>query len=362
MTSADTPDLSRLRAEIDTVDAQLVALIARRAEAVASIGAAKRAAGMPVYAPDREREVVERAVSRNPGPISNATLETIFREIMSATFSLQLPLRVAYLGPPGSFSHLAAVRHFGSGVEHNELRTIRAVVESVARGHADHGLVPYENSIGGSIHETLDALATCESSVCGESLVNISQNLLANCAPEEIRSIHSKPEALDQCRGWLAAQFPRAELVGEASTSAAARKAATTPGVAAVGSELAAEVYGVRILFSAIQDRPENITRFLVLGSTQGKSTGEDRTTIYFTTLDRPGALVDVLDAFRREGVNLLHIDKRPSGRLNWEYAFFIDCAGHRDDTAVAKAIEGARAHCASLKVLGSYTRSRRIL
>lgn len=361
---ADGPqdDLGALRREIDDVDARLVELIGRRAGLVASIGAAKRAAGLPVYAPDRERDVVERAIGRSTGPLSPKTLELIFREIMSATFALQLPLRVAYLGPPGSFSHLAAARHFGSGVEQNELRTIRAVVEAVMRGHADHGLVPYENSIGGSIHETLDALATCEASVCGEALVNISQNLLAACAPEEIRSIHSKPEALDQCRGWLAAQFPRAELVGEASTSAAARKAASTPGVAAVGSELAAEVYGLRILFSAIQDRPENITRFLVLGAVQAKPTGEDRTTVYFTTLDRPGALVDVLDAFRKAGVNLLHIDKRPSGRVNWEYAFFVDCAGHRDDPAVATALRDARTHCASLRVVGSYPRSRRIL
>ncbi len=362
MSDSPNADLAAIRDEIDSVDADLVRLMGRRAELVAAVGTAKRAAGLPVYAPDREREVIERAVARNAGPLTSQVVEAVFREIMSATFALQVPLRVGFLGPKGSFSHLAASRHFGSSVEFNELASIRDVVETVLRGHADHGLVPYENSIGGSIHETLDALATTEATACAEALVNISQHLMANCSPEQVKSIHSKPEALDQCREWLSRQFPRVPLVGEASTSAAARRAASEEGVAAIGSELAAELFGLHILFPSVQDRPENITRFLVLGKQHPRPTGDDRTTLFFTALDKPGALVDVLDAFRRAGVNLLHIDKRPSGRTNWEYSFFIDCAGHRDDPTVASAIHDARSHCAHLRVVGSYPRSKRIL
>jgi chorismate mutase/prephenate dehydratase len=355
-------DLAALRARVDEIDRRLVDLLSSRAAIVVEIGRAKRGSGTPIYAPHREREVIAGALARNPGPLPDRTLEAIFRELMSGSFALELPLRVGYLGPGGSFSHLAAVRHFGSSVECTALETIDDVFEDVAAGDCHYGLVPYENSIGGSVSDTLDALHKHNVVAYAETLLEVRQALLANCEPGAITRIHSKPEAFLQCRQWLARQFPGVELVPTASSAAAVRHAAGTPGAAAIGSELAGRIYGVNLLFSAIQDKPDNITRFLVIGREHAEPTGKDRTTIVFVTSHRPGALVDVLNVFRDAQVNLSHIDKRPSGRQNWEYTFFIDCEGHQRDAAVAGAIEEARAHCLSLKVVGSYPRAERIV
>jgi chorismate mutase/prephenate dehydratase len=362
--SANPPPrpLEELRQLIDKVDARLVELIAERARIVQEVGHAKRTTGTSVYVPHREREVIERAVARNPGPLSSRTIEAVFREIMSGSFVLETPPRIGFLGPAGSFSHLAAVRHFGSSVELLDLHTIEHVFEEVAAGRVDHGLVPYENSIGGSVTETLDAFQTHEVKACAEALVGVSQALMANCAPNEVTRIVSKREALAQCRQWLSRHFPDIEQVECASTSAAVQEAAATPGTAAVGSALAGELYGVRILFERIEDKPGNVTRFLVLSRSAAQPTANAKTTVMFTTQHRPGALVDVLAAFRDSSVNLSHIEKRPSRRENWQYTFFIDCDAHETAPAMAAALDNARSHCVELKVLGSYPRAERVL
>ena len=355
-------DLDSLRVQIDALDERLIRTLTERAEVVVQVGRTKRDDGSPIYAPDREKRVLERVLGMNNGPLSDRTVEAIYRELMSGSFSLELPLRIGYLGPPGSFSHGAAVRYFGSSVELAELGEIEQVFEEVGTKRAQYGLVPYENSIGGSVIDTLDSFPIYDVTVYAEALVEVNQSLLANCPPDEIRRIYSKPEAFSQCRHWLMNRFPGIELVPRASTSRAVRDAAEEPGSAAVGSPFAGELYGVNLLFERIADKANNITRFLVLSREAALPTGEDKTSIMFTTLDKPGALVDVLTEFRAAGVNLSHIDKRPSGRENWEYTFFIDAVGHHTEKAVEDAIEAARAHCVSLKILGSYPRASRVL
>ncbi len=359
---APTIDLEALRRRIDECDRRLIEILSERAEVVVEVGRSKRSSGVPIYVPHRERAVLDRVLGYNRGPLPNRTIEAIYRELMSGSFALELPLRIGYLGPPGSFSHLAAVRHFGSSVELADLHEIGHVFEEVGAGRCHYGFVPYENSIGGGIAETLDAFQRTEVTICAEALVEINHTLLANCAPDEIVRICSKPEVFSQCRRWLATHFPDVEQIPEASSSSAVRRAAHEHGTAAVGSTLAGKLYDVNALFERIQDNANNITRFLVIGTKPSQPSGSDKTTIMFVTAHRPGALVDVLAVFRDAKINLSHIDKRPSGRTNWEYIFFIDCDLHRDDPTMQAAIDEARTHCVSMKVLGSYPRAGQVM
>ncbi len=354
--------LAALRLLIDEVDEELVLLLARRARLVVEVGQAKRAESVPVYAPNRERAVIERAVARNPGPLGARTIEAVFREIMSGSFALERPLRVAALGPAGSFSHLATVRHFGSSVETAFVPSIADVVVEVAAGRCDHGLVPYENSSAGSIDETLDALLAHQVSVRAEALVAVRLSLLSNSAPDAIRRVYSKPQAFAQCRQWFARVLPGVEFVGDTSTSAAVLRTRDEPDAAAIASEFAGQLHGVRTLFDGIEDRAGNVTRFLVIGREPVAPTGNDKTTMWFALADRAGALVSVLDAFRTEGINLSHIEKRPSGDAHWDYLFFIDALAHQDEEPMQRALHRAREHCARLSVLGSYPRAERVI
>lgn len=357
--------LDVLRGEIDSVDAELVRLLAARGKLVVEVGAAKRSESVPVYVPSRERAVIERAVTRShdaQSPLSDRTIEAVFREIMSGSFALERPLRVGCLGPEGSFSHLAVVRHFGSSIESAFVPTIPDVVIEVAKGRCDHGLVPYENSSMGSILETLDALLANPVSIRAEALVAVRLALISNAAPESIRRIYSKPQAFGQCRKWCARVLPNAELIPESSTSAAVVRASTEEGSAAIASSFAGDLHNVRVLFDGIEDRAGNTTRFLVIGRESVAPTGSDKTTLWFTLADRAGALVDVLESFRREGINLSHIEKRPSGDAHWDYLFFIDALAHEKDEPMQRALSLARTHCTRLEVLGSYPRAERVL
>ncbi|MBL8963577.1 MAG: prephenate dehydratase [Phycisphaeraceae bacterium] len=367
-------NLSEARRRIDALDRRLVRMLNERAALVVKVGQAKRAAGLPIYTPHREAEVLDKAIKANTGPLPDRALEGVYRELMSGSFALQQPLRIGYLGPPGSYSHMAAVKHFGSSVEFEDLHEIAGVFTEVQRGHVNYGLAPIENSTGGGIVETLDAFIASggDISICSEVQIAVHHSLLANCPPRAVRRIHSKPEVFSQCRTWLATQYPRAELIPAASSSRAVRTAAeevktavsigAEPGSAAIGSELAGQIYGLKTLFAKIEDNPSNITRFFVISRQKSLPTGDDKTSIMFNTADKPGALVSVLQVFERAGINLSHIDKRPSGRVNWTYTFFIDAKGHRDDPAMAGAIEESASHCRQLHVLGSYPRSKRIL
>ncbi len=368
--AAATDPLAPLREQISALDARIVALLNERAAAVMEVGKVKRAKGLPVYTPDRESKVLSRVLALNAGPLPARTVEAIYRELMSGSFRLEHPPRIGYLGPPGSYSHVAATRHFGSSVDFDDLHTIDGVFTEVSRGHVDYGLAPIENSIGGGVVETLDAFVEHRENVhvYAEVQLEVHHALLAACEPSAITTIYSKPEVFAQCRRWLATQYPRAELVPTASSAAAVQKVAdearsgrgTTS--AAIGSVLAGDRYGLMPLFENIEDRTGNVTRFYVLSRHKAKPSGDDKTSLMFTTLDKPGALVGVLSVFDRAGINLTHIDKRPSGRSSWTYTFFIDASGHIDDPWFAAAVTQAKGHCQELFVLGSYPRSTRIL
>ena len=351
-------DLGTLRQKIDDLDRRLVELLNERAKIVVDVGKAKQANGTPIYAPDREHVVLRRVAEINEGPLPQKTLQAIYRELMSGSFMLEKPLRVGYLGPEGSFSHLAAERKFGSSVEYRPLADIRAVFEEVARGHTDLGLVPIENSVGGGIIDTMDSFIDANVHICAEVIVEIHHNLLANCAPEEIRVIASKPEVFAQCRNWLSTSFKQVQLVPVASSSKAAEMAAAETGLAAIGSALAAELYGLKIIFANIEDNANNMTRFFVISRQPAKRTGQDKTAMMFTTAHRAGALVAVLNVMARHGINLTNIDTRPSKRRNWEYYFFVDAEGHSEDPNFTQALEEARSYCGELHVLGSFPRA----
>lgn len=350
--------LEGLRSKIDQLDASIIDLLSQRAQIVVDIGKRKQTDKVPIYAPHREHAVLKKVLSNNPGPLSDRTVEAIYRELMSGSFALEQPLRVAYLGPPGTFSHVAAVRHFGSSVTCIDHDDIDHVFDAVASGQCDYGLAPYENTIGGGITDTLDALQTHEVSIYAESMIEVVLCLLCNGAPDQIRRIASKPQAITQCRRWLAAHYPRVDRIDTPSSAAAVKSAAEDPSCAAIGSALAGDLYGVKPIFERIQDKTNNVTRFLILSRQEARPSGEDKTTIMFVTAHKPGALVDVLTVFRDAGINLSHIDKRPSGRVNWEWTFFIDLEGHREDENVAEAIKAAEAFCVSMRVLGSYPRA----
>jgi chorismate mutase/prephenate dehydratase len=365
---SESPQLAELRARIDELDTRLIELLNERARVVVEIGELKRGSGAPIYAPHREAAVLEKVRKANQGPLGARAIEGIYRELMSGSFALERPLRIGFLGPEGSFSHAAAVAQFGSSVSFENLHEIAGVFTEVRRGHVDYGLVPIENSIGGGISESLDAFrdARGEVSVYAEVLMTIRHNLLANCQPREVRRIYSKPEVFAQCRRWVKTQFPTAELVSAASSSRAVEMAREewdrdpACGAAAIGSRLAGDLYGLAVLFESIEDDPNNLTRFFVIARETARPSGDDKTSIMFTTEHAPGALHRVLRVFAEAEIDLTHIDKRPSGRDNWSYTFFLDLQGHREDHKVATALERARAACHELWILGSYPRARR--
>ena len=354
--------LEELRKQINELDNQLVKLLNERARVVVEIGKLKNKTGGQVYAPDREREVLERIIKSNKGPLPDKCLIAIWRELMSGSFALERPLRIGYLGPDGSFTHTAAMLKFGQSVEYESLVDIRSIFDEVSKGHCDLGIVPVENSTGGGVIETLDALIDSDVKVCSEVLMTIHHNLLANCSLEEIEKIYSKPEVFVQCRNWLSATLKDVETVPVASSAKAAQMAAKEAKAAAIGSAVAAELYGLKIVCKNIEDIASNITRFFVIGRDDAKPTGEDKTAILFSTAHKAGALADVLDIFKKYNINLTNIESRPSKKRQWEYYFFVDFLGHRTDEHVRKGLEESHKHCLQLSILGSFPRATELL
>jgi chorismate mutase/prephenate dehydratase len=354
--------LDPLRTKIDSLDEKIVELLNERAKIVVEIGKLKQASNSPIYAPDREKAILERIRQLNHGPLGNRCLEAVYRELMSGSFALEKPLRIGFLGPLGTFSHAAAVRKFGSSVEYVELADISSVFEEVVRGHTDYGMVPVENTIHGGVIDTLDAFLSSSARICAEVKITIHHNLLAKEPWEKIKRIYSKPEVFSQCRNWLSSTAKGRDVQPAASTSKAAELAASESGSAAIGSALAGELYGLHMLFENIEDNPDNVTRFFVIGREPARRSGDDKTAIMFTTAHKPGALAEVLDVFKTNQINLTDIEKRPSKKVNWEYYFFIDAQGHADDPPMQKAVAEAKQHCLQLTVLGSYPRAMEVL
>ncbi len=358
----ETESLEELRKQIDYFDERIVELLNERAKVAVKIGRIKQQTNTPIYAPEREKAVLEKVRRLNKGPLPDRCLEAVWREMMSGSFALEKPLKIGFLGPEGTFSHAAAAAKFGSSVEYVPLADIPSVFEEVVRGHIDYGLVPVENSIGGGVVDTLDAFLSSSARICAEVLITIHHNLLAKEPWEKIKTIYSKPEVFSQCRKWLASTAKDRDIQPASSTSKAAEIASREPGVAAIGSTIAGELYGLHVLFENIEDNPDNITRFFVISREAAKRSGDDKTAIMFTTAHKPGALAEVLDVFKDRGINLTDIEKRPSRKASWEYYFFIDAIGHQDDEHMQAAIEEARQHCLQLTVLGSYPRATDVL
>ncbi len=354
--------LEDLRKRIDELDQQLVELLNERARVVVEIGKLKNKAGKAVYAPDREKEVLARIAEANKGPLPDKCLVAIWRELMSGSFVLERPLRIGYLGPGGSFSHTAAMLKFGQSVEYESLADITSIFDEVSKGHCDLGLAPIENTTGGGVIETLDALIESDVKICAEVLMAIHHNLLANCPLEEVKNIYSKPEVFAQCRNWLSATFKGAQTVPVASTAKAAQLASEESGAAAIGSRVAAELYGLKIVCENIEDIANNVTRFLVISKEDAKPTGEDKTAILFSTAHKAGALAVVLDVFKQYDINLTNIESRPSRKRQWEYYFFMDFLGHRTEDRVQKGLKEASKHCLQLSILGSFPRATELL
>ncbi len=354
--------LEELRKKIDVIDEKLVELINERAQIVVEVGQLKQATASPVYVPHREKAVLDRIAELNRGPLPDKTLQAIWRELMSGSFFLERPLRIGYLGPRGSFSHNAAILKFGQSVDYEALADIRGIFEEVSKGRSDFGIVPIENSAGGGVRESLDAFIETDVMVCAEANMAIHHNLLANCSMSEIMRIYSQPEVFAQCRNWLAATFKDAETVPMASSSRAAQLASQEPGSAAIASAIAAEIYGLKILCQDIEDISNNITRFLVISKKDAEPSGDDKTIILFSTAHKTGALVDVLSIFKEYDINMTNIGSRPNKKREWEYYFFVDFLGHKEDGHVKKALAEAKEHCLQLSVLGSFPRSVTIL
>lgn len=357
--------IKALRSQIDKLDLQIVKLVNERAAIAADIGRSKADQGEDIFSPAREEEVYQnilQANEKNKGPLSETTMRAIFREIMSGSRALQKVHKVAYLGPEYSFSHLAAVEHFGQSVEFIPVATIAAVFEEVDRAHVDFGVVPVENSTDGRIADTLDMfLRMRHLTICGEIRLRIHHNLVANCEHQDIRRIYSKPQALSQCRNWLAKNVPHAQLKDVSSTAIAAELAQREPGAAAVASRQAAVRYGLRILFSQIEDSPYNETRFAVIGNCKAGKTGTDKTAIMFRLPHTPGSLVEALDMLKQAKINLTWIESFPAQTAKPEYLFFVDFEGHQDDPRVAKSLKALSEHCLELSVLGSFPMAKQV-
>jgi chorismate mutase/prephenate dehydratase len=352
--------LPDLRKRIDDVDDQLLSLLAQRADIAHAIADAKRAAHASAFHdPDRERRVLDRVATRGAGLFPKDSIRVVFREVMSACLSLEEPLRVAYLGPEGTFTQVAAHRLFGLAARYHEATTIEGVLDAVSAGACAAGVAPIENSTEGSVTVTCDALLESELSICQEVVLEVEQCLLSRVGSlAKVERVYSHPQALAQCRAWLGKNLPSAQIVQTTSTAAAAAEAREDEDAAAIGSRLAGEIHGLAVLRERIQDRPENATRFVVISKHDAARTGHDKTTIAFSVKDGRGALRQVLSILEDAGVNLTRIESRPSKQKAWDYVFLADLEGHREDPNVARALVGARAHCPMVKLLGSYPRA----
>lgn len=357
---AEDPAIAPLRARIDEVDRDILALLNRRAELAREIGRVKARTGAPVYVASRERDLVEALRRANPGPFPDRGVAPVFREIISATRSLEREPRVAYMGPEGTFSHQAALRQFGSVTELRPAATIGEVFRAVERGEAEFGVVPVENTTEGVVTATLDALVDSSLTLCAELRMRVSHDLMARGGTlEGVRRVASHPQALAQCRSWLERHLPGIERIEVASTAAAARRAADEAGTAAIASPVAAATWGLAVLASGIEDRRDNLTRFLVVGTEAPPASGDDLTMAVFTVRkDQAGALHRLLEPFARHRVNLQGIHARPLRGQPFEYVFFVELEGHRGDDRVRKALEEAAGSALSARVLGSFPRA----
>jgi len=355
--------LDSVRRRIDSVDARIHALINERAGLAQQVGISKHKDGHTVdfYRPEREAQVLRLALERNKGPLRDEEVLRLFREIMSACLAQQEPLKVAFLGPEGTFTQSAVLKHFGHSVRALALASIDEVFREVEAGSADFGVVPIENSSEGTVNYTLDRFLSSPLHICGEVELRIHHFLMGRMASlRKVKRVCSHPQSLAQCRDWLREHLPEAELVPVASNAEGARRARDEQGSAAIAGDTAAEVYGLGILAAQIEDRPDNTTRFLVIGRKLFAPSGVDRTTFIVSGghTDAPGALYRLLEPLAKHRINVTRIESRPSGRRKWDYVFFLDIEGHADDPGIARALASLKKRASLFRVLGAYPRA----
>ncbi len=353
-------DLNSVRTSIDALDRQIQELISARAKLALNVGEAKGKLGSAVeyYRPEREAQVLRAVRENNQGPLSDEEMLRLFREIMSACLAQQEPLRIAYLGPEGTFTQQAVQRHFGHSNNTIALAGIEDVFRQVQSAEADFGVVPIENSTQGVVSHTLDMFYDSELKICGEITLRVHQNLLSHASsPDQIERIYSHQQSLSQCRQWIKRNLPEAECIPVSSNAEAARRACNSPDAAAIASRSAASIYGLPILFSSIEDQQDNSTRFLVLGRELFAASGADKTTLLMATGDGdgPGDLYSLLEPLNRHNINMTRIESRPSRISTWGYVFFVDVLGHANDEPLRSVLEELANSGSVLRVLGSY-------
>ncbi len=357
----NTNGLDEVRKEIDQLDEQIQSLISERAQLANRVRESKGSSNSAVdyYRPEREAQVLRAVIDRNKGPLSDAEMLRLFREIMSACLAQQEPLKIAFLGPEGTFTQQAVHKHFGQSVHALSHPAIDVVFEQVQAGEADFGVVPVENSTQGIVSHTLDMFLSSDLKICGEIELRVHQNLLTQANNlNQIERVYSHEQSLSQCKAWLRAHLPGVELIAVASNGEAARRVRNAPEAAAIAGRSAADVYGLPILFSLIEDRPDNTTRFLVIGRQIFAPSGHDKTTLLLTGHEGPGLLYSLLEPFQKHGVNMTRIESRPSIVGKWQYVFFVDVAGHFEDSDIAAALQDLEQISKMSRVLGSYPRA----
>jgi len=353
-------NLAGLRGQIDKLDREIVDRLQRRAALAIRVGEEKgKGKGSPIYVPEREHQVLDHITSTaKGGPLNAVALKSIYREVLSACRALEEEISVAYLGPENTFTHQAALQSFGSTVKLEAAASVDHVFQLVEKGLADYGVVPLENSTEGGVTPTLDSFVQYLDTalqICGEIVLPIAHHLISSSDRDAVQVVYSHPQALAQCRGWLAAELPHADTIEVVSTAAAVARVKNEPGAAAIASQLAAEAEGVPIIANSIQDRVDNVTRFAILGKQLPASTENDRTALLFSVLDRPGSLYNALGIFAKHNVNLTFILSRPSRRRTWDYYFFVILIGHPERDPVFTALTELEKHCVLVRVLGAW-------
>ncbi|MDZ4788401.1 MAG: prephenate dehydratase [Blastochloris sp.] len=353
-------NLQDIRKKIDHIDTQVLALLNERTGLAKEVGQIKKASGQAVFAPEREELLLNQLEKKNKGPISHSTLRAIYREILSASRSMQKQLRVSYLGPEASYCHQAALDRFGTSDQYLPARSIPEIFAMVQRDEADACVVPIENSIEGGVNATHDSLVSTDLSICGEIYLHVRHMLMASPDSKEIKKIYSHPQSFGQCRQWLMKHYPAADLIEVSSNSAGALRVLEDPHAAAIASQFAARHYELKVLDHNIQDVARNLTRFLILSRSSPVKSKNDKTSLLFTVSHEVGALTQVLEIFSLNKLNLEKIESRPAAQKEWEYLFFVDVKGHSQQANLKRALAQIRRKTLWLKILGSYPQANK--
>ncbi|MFC1514857.1 prephenate dehydratase [Candidatus Omnitrophota bacterium] len=351
-------DVKELRTRIDSLDKKLVDVITERVKVALKIAEVKKKKKIHPYSPEREAQLLRRIRKLNPGVIPDEVFEFLFTQIMSITFSLSKPLKIAYFGPQATFTHLAAIKKFGEKVEFLPFTDIPAIFSAAEKGEVNFGVVPIENSTEGVVTHTLDMFMDSNLSICSEVVLKITQHLLGSGSLSRIKKVYSHPQGFAQCRKWLAKHMAGRAFIDAQTTASAAEIVRRKKDSVCIASQACAKLYGLKILAHDIQDSSDNVTRFLVIGKYITKPSGHDKTSILFSVKDRVGALHDMLVPFKKHTINLTKIESRPSKKKPWEYYFFVDFQGHRDETKVKKALRELEKKCHFVNILGSYPKA----